>query len=84
MLRVTFEKEELEWERARAFVVTKGGQKTVKPDPPDQSGRPVRSSVHPSVSIYTDGYRYGYRYFKYPDNGFWNFGRVDTRPPDNI
>ena len=51
-----------------------GGQKTVEPDPPDQSGRPAR--------IYTDGYGYGY--FKYPDNGFWNFGLVDTRPPENI
>ena len=42
---------------------TRGGQKTVKPDSPDQSSQ----TVHLSVSIYTDGY--GYRYFKYSDNG---------------
>ena len=35
----------------------------MKPDPPDQSGRPAR----PLARIYTDGYGYGY--FKYPDNG---------------
>jgi hypothetical protein len=40
----------------------KGGQKTMKPDPPDQSYRTVR----PSVSIYTDEYEYGY--FKFLDN----------------
>jgi hypothetical protein len=28
-------------------VVVRGGQKTVKPDPPDQSGRPVRPSGRP-------------------------------------
>jgi hypothetical protein len=56
----------------------RGGQKTVEPDPLNQFGRPARSPAR----IYTDGYGYGY--FKYPNNGFWNFGRMDTRPPDNI
>ena len=60
----------------------RGGQKTVEPDPPDQSGRPAHSPACQPAHIYTDGYGYGY--FKYPDNGFSNFGRVDTRPPDNI
>ena len=45
------------------MVLTRGGQKTVEPDLPDQSGRPAR----PPARIYTDGYGYGY--FKYPDNG---------------
>jgi hypothetical protein len=43
---------------------------------------PADPLTRPPVSIYTKGYGYGY--FKYPENGFWNFGPVDTRPPDNI
>ena len=60
----------------------RGGQKTAKPDPPDQSGRIDR----PSVSIYTDGY--GYKYFKYLDNGritdFKFLVKWIPDPPDNI
>ena len=53
-------KEKTAW----SIVDCRGGQKTAKLDPPDQSDRTVR----PPVKIYMDGYRYGY--FKYSDNGF--------------
>ena len=35
-------------------VKTRGGQKTVKPDPPDQSGRPARPPARPLAYIRTD------------------------------
>ena len=60
----------------------RGGQKN-RGTQPARPIQPTRSPTRPPALIYTDGYGYGYGYFKYPDNGFWNFGQVDTRPPDN-
>ncbi len=35
-------------------VLIRGGQKTVEPDPPDQSGRPTRLPARPLAYIQTD------------------------------
>ena len=40
--------------KKRGSIYIRGGQKTVKPDPPDQSGRPARPPVRPLTYIRTD------------------------------
>ena len=46
-----------DWPKTKAhckIVISRGGQKTVDPDPPDQSGRPARPPTHSLAYIRTD------------------------------